>query len=100
LPRFDEHRTFAFGPSGQFTQTSEIMYRTRRYRQNVTVAPVLATRLIPEIHFLMSCLMFRLCYHAARRTGQITPIGPHFRSILVCGFLGGYVVWDRAIWNS
>jgi hypothetical protein len=38
---------------------------------------------------LFSAFFICICYHAATRTGQITPICPHFKSILVCGFLWG-----------
>jgi len=30
-----------------------------------------------------------VCDHAATRTGQTSPIWPHFVSILFCGFLWG-----------
>ncbi len=32
------------------------------------------------------------CNHAATRTEETSPICTHVRSILVCGFLWGYVV--------
>jgi len=35
------------------------------------------------------CTKNPICYYAATKTGQITTIGPHFRSILVCGFFWG-----------
>ncbi|HET6646519.1 MAG TPA: hypothetical protein VFH01_04270 [Pyrinomonadaceae bacterium] len=37
------------------------------------------------------CVLF-FCYHAATRTGQLSPIYPHVGSMLVCGFSWGYLV--------
>ena len=42
-----------------------------------------------KIFLRLLCTKIPICYHAAIRAGQITTIGPHFRSILVCGFLWG-----------
>jgi hypothetical protein len=44
---------------------------------------------IAHQHDVSGVSIVRVCYHAATRTGQNSPISPHVGGILVCGFLWG-----------
>jgi transposase InsO family protein len=49
-------------------------------------------RLVPTVRNLAAEIFLSfilICYHAAIRTGQTSPIRPHVESILSCGFLWG-----------
>jgi hypothetical protein len=41
----------------------------------------------PAPLLLVGIIRIRICYHAASRTGQTSPIRPYVRSNLSCGFL-------------
>ena len=76
------------------------MHRTNRTLQDLSITSSIGETIEIANRFKTACrsllisgpFVILICYHAATRTGQISPICRHLGGIMNCGFLWAWVV--------